>query len=177
MAENQVNEFGKSRVGERDAGNTLQIIVFTVGNEDYGLEIEKIQEVIRMKPIKQLPRTPPFVLGVMNLRGNIIPVIGLREKFGLESFQYNQFTRIIVVNHKGKFVGMVVDEVNRVINVPMNNIEGNPEMVNDNTRALVRGVARLQDQVIILVELDYLLYSLDEILHANTGGNAPVQSN
>lgn len=175
MAENEAateEEQRSGRLSEKEARNTLQIIVFTVGKEDYGLEIEKIQEVIRMKPIKQLPRTPGFVLGVMNLRGNIIPVIGLREKFALEPLKYNQFTRIIVVNHKGKYVGMVVDEVNRVINVPLANIEGNPEMVNDDTRALVRGVARLQDQVIILVELDYLLYSLDEILHSSSQGAA-----
>lgn len=171
MAEQQTEPTTqRSRIGEKEAGNLLQIIAFTVGKEDYGLEIEKIQEVIRMKPIKQLPRTPPFILGVMNLRGNIIPVIGLREKFGLEPLKYTQFTRIIVVNHRGKYVGMVVDDVNRVINVPLSNIEGNPEMVSDNTRALVRGVAKLQDQVIILVELDYLLYSLDEIIHAS--GNA-----
>lgn len=140
-----------------------QIIVFRVGKEDYGLEIEKVQEVIRMKTIKKLPRSPKFILGVMNLRGNIIPVIGLRQKFGLENLEYNEFTRIIVVNHRDKLVGMVVDEVSRVINVPTENIEGNPDMVRDNTKALVRGVAKLEDQVIILVQLDYLIYSLEEL--------------
>lgn len=142
-----------------------QIIVFRVGKEDYGLEIEKVQEVIRMKTIKKLPRSPQFILGVMNLRGNIIPVIGLRQKFGLETLEYNDFTRIIVVNHHNKLVGMVVDEVNRVINVSEDSIEGNPDMVRDSTKALVRGVAKLEDQVIILVQLDYLIYSLDELEH------------
>ena len=140
-----------------------QIIVFRVGKEDYGLEIEKVQEVIRMKTIKKLPRSPLFILGVMNLRGNIIPVIGLRQKFGLDPMEYTEFTRIVVVNHRNKLVGMVVDEVNKVITVPDENIEGNPEMVRDSTKALVRGVAKLEDQVIILVELDYLIYSLDEL--------------
>jgi len=140
-----------------------QIIVFRVGNEDYGLEIEKVQEVIRMKTIKKLPRSPKFILGVMNLRGNIIPVIGLRQKFGLDPMEYTEFTRIVVVNHRSKLVGMVVDEVNKVITVSDENIEGNPEMVRDSTKALVRGVAKLEDQVIILVELDYLIYSLDEL--------------
>ncbi len=140
-----------------------QIIVFRVGKEDYGLEIEKVQEVIRMKTIKKLPRSPKFILGVMNLRGSIIPVIGLRQKFGLENIDYNEFTRIIVVNHREKLVGMVVDEVSRVINVPLENIEGNPDMVRDNTKALVRGVAKMEDQVIILVQLDYLIYSLEEL--------------
>jgi len=142
-----------------------QIIVFRIGKEDYGLEIEKVQEVIRMKTIKKLPRSPKFILGVMNLRGNIIPVIGLRQKFGLDPLEYNEFTRIVVVNHHNKLVGMVVDEVNKVITVSEDNIEGNPDMVRDSTKALVRGVAKLEDQVIILVQLDYLIYSLDELEH------------
>ncbi len=143
--------------------DTIQLIVFSVGKEEYGLEIEKVQEVIRMKQIKKLPRAPKFILGVMNLRGNIIPIVGLREKFNLESLDYNEFTRIIVVNHNEKWIGMVVDEVNRVVNVPLDNIEGNPDVVLSNTKALVRGVAKLDESVIIMVELDYLLYTLDEI--------------
>ncbi len=144
-------------------GITVQLIVFSVGREEYGLEIERVQEVIRMKAIKKLPRAPKFILGVMNLRGNIIPVVGLREKFNLDPLNYNDTTRVIVVNHRDKLVGMVVDEVTRVVNVPASSIEGNPDMVSDKTRALVRGVAKLEDQVIILVELDYLLYAVDEI--------------
>lgn len=150
-------------VKQESSLQSVQLIVFSIGREEYGLEIEKVQEVIRMKTIKKLPRAPQFILGVMNLRGNIIPIVGLREKFNLEPLEYNEFTRIIVVNHKSKLIGMVVDEVNRVVTVPVENIEGNPDMVTDRTRALVRGVAKLDDQVIILVELDYLLYSLDEI--------------
>jgi len=146
-------------------GKTRQIIVFRVGKEDYGLEIDKVQEVIRMKVIKKLPRSPHFILGVMNLRGNIIPIIGLRQKFGLSEVVYDEFTRIVVVNHDGKLVGMVVDEVNRVINVPESSIEGNSDMVRENTKALVRGVAKLDDQVVILIELDYLIYSYEELEH------------
>ena len=146
-------------------GKSKQIVVFRVGKEDYGLEIEKVQEVIRMKTIKKLPRSPGFVLGVMNLRGNIIPIIGLRQKFGLPSVPYDEFTRVVVVNHDEKLVGMVVDEVNRVLNVPESSIESTSEIVRDNTKALVRGVAKVEDQVVILIELDYLIYSFEEMSH------------
>ena len=159
----QDGQFGKNHEKKSSSGQFKQIIIFKVGKEDYGLEIEKVQEVIRMRTIKKLPRSPHFVLGVMNLRGNIIPVIGLRQKFGLDPLEKGDFTRIVVVNHENKLVGMVVDEVNKVINVPEENIEGNPEVVRDSTRALVRGVAKLEDQVIILVQLDYLIYNLDEL--------------
>ncbi len=141
----------------------LQLIVFNIGGEDYGLEIEKVQEVIRMKTIKKLPRTPGFILGVMNLRGNIIPVVGLRQKFGFEPREHNEFTRIIVVNHNGKLVGMVVDNVNQVVNVSIDDIEKNPDVVNEKTRTLVRGVAKADEKIILLVELDYLIFTNDEI--------------
>lgn len=166
MSENDnVQRFGDEEYNPNSGsgGKNRQIIVFRVGKEDYGLEIEKVQEVIRMKTIKKLPRSPHFILGVMNLRGNIIPIIGLRQKFGLPELTYDEFTRIVVVNHENKLVGMVVDEVNRVINVPESSIEGNPDMVRENTKALVRGVAKMEDQVVILVELDYLIYSFDEV--------------
>lgn len=156
-------ETTKDNSGEFNKSDFIQVIVFSVGQEEYGLEIEKVQEVIRLKSIKKLPRSPDFILGVMNLRGKIIPIVGLREKFNLEKIEYNEFTRIIVVNQNNKFVGMVVDEVNRVVNVPAENVEGNPDMVTDKTRSLVRGVAKLKDSVVILVELDYLLYTLEEI--------------
>ena len=156
-------DFSGDESSSLSAHGTLQLIVFTVGGEDYGLEIEKVQEVIRMKPIKKLPKTPPFILGVMNLRGNIIPIVGLRQKFGFDSKEHNEFTRIIVVNHSQKLVGMVVDNVNQVVNVGFDSVEKNPEIINSDTKTLVRGVAKAQDRIILLVELDYLLYSIDEI--------------
>ncbi|MCS6983631.1 MAG: chemotaxis protein CheW [Leptospiraceae bacterium] len=155
-----------------NTSQTIQLVVFSVGREQYGVEIEKVQEVIRMGTIKKLPRSPNFVLGVMNLRGNIIPIIGLREKFGMESRDYNEFTRIIVVNNNGKLAGMVVDEVNRVIQVSVENIEQNPEMVSHETKTLVKGIARYGEEVIILVELDYLVYSVEEV-HSETFSSNP----
>jgi len=81
----------------------------------------------------------------------------------LPEVTYDEFTRIVVVNHDGKLIGMVVDEVSRVINVPESSIEGNSDMVRENTKALVRGVVKLEDHVIILLELDYLIYSFEEV--------------
>ena len=164
MNQNFENELaGLKAENENVEQDNIQLIIFSVGQEEYGLEIDKIQEVIRLRSIKKLPSTPGFILGVMNLRGNIIPVVGLREKFGLEKQESGTFTRIIVVNHKDKLVGMVVDEVNQVISINPENIEDNPDIVNEKTKALVRGVAKANDRIIILVELDYLLFSASEI--------------
>ena len=144
-------------------GEYVEFIVFKVGEEEYGLEIEKVQEVIRIKEIKKIPRAPRFILGVMNLRGNIIPVVGLREKFGLPPIETNKFTRIIVVNHKKKLIGMLVDKVNEVVRVPVENIEGNPDILTEESTAIIRGVAKAGERVLILLELDYLLYTPEEI--------------
>ena len=96
-----------------------QLISFMVGNEEYGLEILKIKEVIRLQEITRLPKAPSFVKGVINLRGDVIPVIDLREKFGLESKEYTNTTRVIVVEVQGKSVGMteeiVFDRVGRIL--------------------------------------------------------------
>ena len=161
---------------QEDDSGLVQLIVFSVGSEDYGLEIEKIEAVIRMKTIKKLPKAPNFILGIMNLRGKIIPIVGLREKFGMEPIEYNKFTRIIVVNHRNKLVGMVVDEVNKVIDISASNMEGNPDMVSDSTKSLVRGVAKLEEQVIILVELDYLLFSSEEFTASEEQQDTPEES-
>lgn len=145
----------------------MQYIAFTIGHELYGISINSVQEVIRFTEIKKLPHSPDFLLGVLNLRGNIIPIVGLREKFHLEKINYDETTRIIVVNHKSKLIGLVVDEVSRVLNIPDEHIETNPEMLNDRTKALISGVARVDNEVVILLELENILFSVDELELAN----------
>lgn len=153
--------------GNQPGSLQMQYIAFTIGHELYGISINSVQEVIRYTEIKRLPHSPDFLLGVLNLRGNIIPIVGLREKFHLEKINYDETTRIIVVNHKSKLIGLVVDEVSRVLNIPDENIETNPEMLNDRTKALISGVARVENEVVILLELENILFSVDELELAN----------
>jgi len=97
----------KDRVDTR--GELRQFISFSVGDEEYGLELLRVKEVIRVREITWLPKAPSFVKGIINLRGDVIPIIDLRDKFGLEAKEATAMTRVIVVEVDGKLMGMVVD--------------------------------------------------------------------
>jgi len=137
---------------EAQRGN--QFVLFRVGAEIYALEISETQEVLRYQAPRKLPHSPPFVLGVINVRGQIIPVVGLREKFSLESREPTDETRIIIAVAEGKMTGIVCDAVERVVNIPAKNIEENPDFAGG-TRTAIRGVAHLDgdDGVIFLLAL------------------------
>ena len=105
-------------------------LTFSLAEEEYGIGILKVKEIIGMMPITTVPRTPIFVKGVINLRGKVIPVVDLRLKFGMEESAYNERTCIIVVETKGKgvsvLIGIVVDAVSEVLNIKGNDIEDTP---------------------------------------------------
>jgi purine-binding chemotaxis protein CheW len=99
----------QKRARHETDGELNQLISFEVGDEEYGLEILRVKEVIRVREITRLPKAPRFVKGIINLRGDVIPIIDLRDRFGLEHAEYTAMTRVIVVDVEDKLVGMVVD--------------------------------------------------------------------
>ena len=145
-------------------GATKQLVVFSVENETFGVEILEVQEIIRMRDITWLPNTPDFVKGAINLRGNIIPVIDLREKFGLPPKPYTKFTRIIIVQVEDKLIGMIVDDVSEVVEVPEAEIEPPPEMVTGRSSEYIRGVAKVGDRLIIILELANILSTEEKVM-------------
>jgi purine-binding chemotaxis protein CheW len=134
-----------------------QFIRFNIGNEEYGLEIRKVKEVIRYKEFTRLPKTPAFVKGIINLRGDVIPVIDLREKFGLEQDDYTEMTRVIVVEVEEKSIGMVVDSVSHVIRISENAIEPPPPLIGGLSDKYVKGVSTSEENLIILLNIDLIL--------------------
>lgn len=139
----------------RPESRGVQFVLFKIGVETYAVEISETQEVLRYQEPRKIPHAPPHVLGVINLRGQIIPVVGLREKFSLESADATAETRIIVTLSGGKLTGIVCDSVERVVYLPAKNIEENPDFANGTTRTSIRGVAHLDgdDGVIFLLAL------------------------
>lgn len=133
----------------------IQFVLFKIGVETYAVEIGETQEVLRYQEPRKIPHAPPHVLGVINLRGQIIPVVGLREKFSLESVLPGSETRIIVTTLAGKLTGIVCDAVERVVFIPLKNIEENPDFANTETGTSIRGVAHIEgdDGVIFLLSL------------------------
>ncbi len=141
-----------------------QLVSFVVENEEFGVDILKVQEIIRTVDITRVPKSPDFVEGVINLRGKIVPVIDLRRRFGVEKRERDNETRIIVVELTEKVVGFLVDKVKEVIRVEKDIIEPPPELTTSISSNYITGVAKLQDRLLILLDLDKVL-SGDEQEH------------
>jgi len=141
-----------------------QLVSFVVENEEFGVDILKVQEIIRTVDITRVPKSPEFVEGVINLRGRIVPVIDLRRRFGVNRKERDNDTRIIVVELTDRVVGFLVDKVKEVIRVEKSIIEPPPELTTNISANYITGVAKLQDRLLILLDLDRVLSS-DEQEH------------
>ena len=135
----------------------LQLVTFKVGEEEFSVEILKVQEIIRMFEITRVPRASEFVEGVINLRGKVIPVIDLRRRFGLPALERTERTRIIVVNSSGKVVGLIVDSVSEVLRLDNSTIEPPPDVVGNVEAEYIDGVGKLENRLIVLLNLDKVL--------------------
>jgi purine-binding chemotaxis protein CheW len=153
---------------------TLQMINFTVGGDEYAVEIQKVREVINFREITQLPKAPSFVKGIINLRGEVIPVIDLREKFGLSHEGYSPLTNVVIVEIGRKAVGVVVDSVRHVIRVAPSDLAPSPPFIGGLSGRYVNGVAKLGERLIVVLDMEKILTVPEMIeLHAletGTGG-------
>lgn len=138
-----------------------QLVVFELANEVYGVAISRVQEIIRMTTITRLPRAPEFVEGVINLRGKVIPVVDLKKRFGLQEGERTKASRIVVVDVGDHTIGMVVDAVSEVLRVPSGAVEPPSPVVTTIESDYIRGIAKLEGRLIILLDLDKVL-SWDE---------------
>ncbi len=134
-----------------------QYLTFTLGHEEYGIEILKVQEIKGALSITPIPNTPPHIKGVMNLRGTIIPVIDLRQKFSLEAGQANAFTVIIVVKVGAKVMGLIVDGVSDVLNIPTSDIQATPDFGAQVDARFISGMAKAGEKLVVLLDIDKVL--------------------
>lgn len=141
-------------------------LTFTLANEEYGIGILKIREIIGMMPITTVPQTPPFFKGVINLRGKVIPVVNLRIRFGMEEVDYSERTCIIGVEIAGLhgivLIGIVVDTVSEVLNVVSDEIEDTPIFGTKLDTDKILGIAKMEGGIKILLDIDQILM-IDEI--------------
>jgi len=133
--------------------DTIQVVSFKLGSEEYGVDIAQVQEINRMVAITHVPRAPQFMEGVINLRGQLIPIIDLRTRFGMPRAEHTKNTRIVVTEIGTKRVGMVVDSVSEVLRLPSDQIEDAPEMISGVDTEYIRGVGKIEDRLIILLDL------------------------
>jgi len=148
----------RNDLGERLAGKYL---TFKLSDEEYGLEILKVQEIIRMQTVTRVPRTPDYVRGVINLRGKVIPVIDLRCKFGMDSQEDTDKSCIIVVqvnsaDHK-IVMGVIIDEVREVLDIDAGSIEETPSFGASINTDFITGIGKVGDTVKMLLDIDKVL--------------------
>jgi purine-binding chemotaxis protein CheW len=140
----------------------VQWVTFRLDNETYGVNVMQVQEVLRMTEIAPVPGAPDYVLGIINLRGNVVTVIDTRKRFGLELREVDDATRIVITEIEQQVIGMLVDAVAEVVDVRMSEIETAPNVGNDESSRFIQGVSSREGELLILVDLNKLL-SADEL--------------
>ncbi len=136
-----------------------QLVVFSLYREEFGVEITKVREIIKPRNITKLPHVSEYIEGVTNLRGEVIPVICLRTRFGLERQENTQDTRIIIVEVNQHRVGFIVDAVNEVLRMPSSAIEPPPRSISGLSSDYLQGVGKIEGRLLLLLEVDKVLTS------------------
>jgi purine-binding chemotaxis protein CheW len=148
-----IKENGKA-LSETNKGELLQYLTFKLIDETYGINVMQIKEVLRYSEIAPVPGAPSYVLGIVNLRGNVVTVVDTRVRFSLPECTISDDTRIIIIEHDGEQVGLLVDAVQEVFYLYQSEIEQSPSVGNDEALKLIQGVYQKEEELVILLELN-----------------------
>lgn len=135
----------------------LQLVSFNIDNEEFGIDILKVEEIIRVISITKIPNAPDFIEGVINLRGKVIPIIDLRTRLNRIRKEHDNNTRVIVVEVSGITVGFIVDSVKEVLRIPKNITEPPPSIVSGVNSEYITAIGKLEDRLLILLDLEKVL--------------------
>jgi purine-binding chemotaxis protein CheW len=138
-----------------------QFLTFNLGEELYGVDILRVQEIKGYTVVTKIPNTPSHIKGVLNLRGTIVPIVELRTKFGMPTIEYTTFTVIIVVVVRDKIIGLVVDSVSDVLNIERKDIQPAPQFGAKVDVSFVDGIGRSNDKLVAILDMDRLLTDKD----------------
>jgi purine-binding chemotaxis protein CheW len=141
----------------------VQLVTFRLGTEEFGLDVFAVHEILRYTEPTPVPRAPAFVEGVMDVRGTLVPVVDLRRRFELPNAETGEDTRIVLVEFGGERLGLVVDAVSEVMRVPETAIQPPPRYIRGLAAEYVRGMARLEGRLVVLLEMDRILSSEERI--------------
>jgi purine-binding chemotaxis protein CheW len=137
--------------------DTLQLVSFRLGTQRYAVDILKVEEIDNMKEITNIPNAPPYLAGAINLRGKVIPVLSLRSKFGMETNGGSENGKIVIIDIKGAVMGIIVDSVSDVLRIPTDMIEPPPQVTSRLHPGLIRGIAKLHEGLVLILDMDKLL--------------------
>lgn len=144
-------------------GEIVQLVSFNLEDVEYGIDILSVHEILRIPDLTRLPNTPKFIKGVINLRGNVIPVVDIRERFGFKKAQVTELSRIIVIEADDKLIGMLVDNVSQVLRLREANIDPPSLLIEGVSEEFITGVGRLKDRLIIILNLKNILFEDSDI--------------
>ncbi|MDH5216767.1 MAG: chemotaxis protein CheW [Gammaproteobacteria bacterium] len=151
-----------------EAGSEGQFLTFIMANEEYGVDILRVQEIRGWDNVTPIPNTPSYIKGVINLRGTIVPIIDLRERFGLEKMEYDATTVVIVLKvvsaEKERIMGIVVDAVSDVYNVGEDEMKSPPDFGSVVSIDFVKGLVAIEEKMLIILEIDDMLNSGDLVI-------------
>jgi purine-binding chemotaxis protein CheW len=153
-----------------------QIVVFRLGDEEFGVDVFSVLEILRHQQVTPVPKAPAFVEGVIDVRGTLIPVVDLRKRFELDQAPLDGQTRIVVTQFGGERLGLVVDAVSEVLRVAESAISDPPEYVRGLAAEYVRGMVRLEDRLVVLLEVDRILSSKERIALEKTELGAAAEA-
>lgn len=135
----------------------LQWVTFKLDNETYGINVMRVQEVLRYTEIAPVPGAPSYVLGIINLRGNVVTVIDTRQRFGLDTAEVTDNTRVVIIEADKQVVGILVDSVAEVVYLRQSEVETAPNVGNEESAKFIQGVCNKNNELLILVELDKMM--------------------
>lgn len=144
-------------IGKDKQSNVLQLVSFHIGEEEFGIDILIVKEIIRMIDITRVPNTHSYVHGVINLRGKVVPIIDLRKRLDMPSKDISQDTRIIVIELESNMIGFIVDQVNEVININSLITEEPPQYSTSINSDFIKSIAKLEDRLLILLDLKKII--------------------
>jgi purine-binding chemotaxis protein CheW len=139
------------------AEDTSQFVTFMIGSEVYGVEVLRVKEILGMTEITPVPNSLPFMKGVINLRGAVVPVVDMRLKFQMEKRDYDGFTVIIIVEVRERLIGMIVDTVSDVATIPVDKIQDTPHFSVKIETDFIRGIGQLDTSLVIILDVDRIL--------------------
>lgn len=141
----------------------VQLVTFRLGQEEFGLDVFTVQKILRHEPVTPVPRAPRFVEGVLDVRGEVIPVLDLRKRFELPGTDTDEDTRIVLVDFQGEPLGLVVDAVMEVLRVPETMLAPPPRYFKGLAQEFIRGIVRMDQRLVVLIDLEQVLSSDERI--------------
>jgi purine-binding chemotaxis protein CheW len=150
---------------ERNQGDVemIQLVSFVLDEVEYGVDILAVHEILRMPDITRLPNTPVFIKGVINLRGNVIPVVDVRVRFGFPTGRVTDLARIIVIETNDKLVGLLVDNVHQVVRIPRSHVDPPSELIDGVSDEFITGIGRLKGRLIVILNMTNIIFDEDEL--------------